>query len=937
MKSKDMLRYITISCAFLLILGCASIDGDYNENQRPQVSFVNNNADGDSIEIYEDIEYTFVFVDSLVGFEENDIPAFPTEIGVETRFELISYQYFKLTSISAITETINIYDPVTFELIGTETNDVPEENYNLDTNLGRYLLITQTYDTLTQTGYQWKRSNDVTYSITGEFRYQPIFSYSPMIFWRGSDGDGFVESYRYLDFTYTNDEDFVALKAVIDNEINTPDSLSSLEWLRTLNTQAVINLRTELGQVQRHVVVLQAIDNDGVLSQPKYRNFYRSNRAPNSPMLSFKKEGFSKVGEPTEYQRHIITWKDMYVETDDQQGPWIDELMLNTQVHLELPMSEVQLENWSGVRFIATASDPDDEAGLTVPLQFQYKLNRIPDELVEQLMDTTQTASNDTDLWYEIYPDSEVSVDSLVLSNYEEYNFSTDNWTDLTEVTLYNLRSGFYQITVYSRDDGLEQCAEPAWMRFNVQESTMEKDILLINFTVDGVGSYPLPMPLDSLKSFYMNTIEDVLPMVTNEEVVWYSNPDDDNYNCRYWAEGNSEDYPYSLPYSVVNQYKTVICVYDNWVNGSGFSALRPNSLLSAYRGLFIDYLDMGGSLFWTGYSNFGAAFGYNNGVNTGSSVDDQPGDLVGDYLGIGVCLIDVGNDFLFSRGDGLVAANSTNEYLADMNVGNFAMMRDISNNIETPFTLGNFYGLPDSSLIFLESFSLSSGETEALYTYDSYSEDIEAEGSFSTFRVVLNETQLPEEFHGDGTHVAPTATSCWIRVNSFILDTLARATRNMDVIDVTRVLNLNKFDSDGDPLWGNPYPPVRGLAGDSQNDDDVFIYINHQTIEDPAMFWGAGDTIYVELTWNPILVKHNRPIVCYTENISYATSFGGIGFGPLWTNYRTAFSGLPLFLMDEGSTEFDENYLFGTGSKGLLHMILQRFYATKVQDMVEF
>jgi len=266
---------------------------------------------------------------------------------------------------------------------------------------------------------------------------------------------------------------------------------------------------------------------------------------------------------------------------------------------------------------------------LTVPLQYQYLLHRMPDDMTAQLMDTTTVASTDTDLWFADYPELQIELDSNKVSDFVDFDFDEESWTDMTEITIYDLPTGFYQLTVYSRDDGLERCAQPAWMRFNVQKSTMEKDVLTINFTIDNMQAQ-VPMGIDSLHTFYREMLEDVLPAVIGEEVQWYDSASEEDHNCRYWYMNNPEDeYGYTLPYSVISQYKTVICVYDNWSRSLGSYQLIPPSLISAYRGLFIDYLDMGGSLFWSGFSSFNGAFGYGSEDAVGGEVDTQAGALL--------------------------------------------------------------------------------------------------------------------------------------------------------------------------------------------------------------------------------------------------------------------------------------------------------------------
>lgn len=927
-----MLKTLILLPATLLLLlaGCSTIDGDVAGNLPPSVAFVNNLVDADSsAQSFPDLEYGFIFEDRFKGFEEDELGELPADtlLGVEARFELIRFQYFGVLSIQAIVE----------DSAGV-VRTVPAANYRIDPNIPRYLWVQNT------AGFHWKLG--ATYEILGDFEYRPVHSFAPLVFWRGSDPDGFVESYRFHDHVY---EDEAAL-AAFDQRVLQDDP--SIEWIHTLNTQATVNLTTELGRIQKHVVYVQAIDDAGAVSPPARRVFNRSNRAPNTPTIAFHKEGYSRVSQPDEYERHVVDWADV---EDPLYIPALEEFV---SPYYEVPVSPEPLVNWGGLIFLVSGDDPDDQALVTIPLEFQFQLHRIPAEQVEALglMDAaTATADPGTGI------DTLAGVERIPLSennvlNFESYEFMEGDWTGLTQIELYNLETGFYQLTVYSRDDGYESCTEPAWMRFRAQQVTMERDVLVLDFTPQAEGGNPLLVGFESFaerQDWYRARIEEAMPQVkllaqgvTNYEVAWMDEAGSNDYNCRWWRPDECADcYPYLPPFSVISQYHTVICLDDQWASGSGGGTLVGERITNPFKGLAMDYLDMGGSLFWTGYSSLFGTFGFSpNNSDTGAAdmIQYNAGDFLRQYMGIDVVYGDDANTVQTSRFDACTKGEPLFAGLEPLNIdverlnvlkqepSYYARFESsLYVDPEDPPSQTEIYQTtaPDTSLVYLEAIGINETVgTTAFYTYESFSAGLPEEATFDFFRVARANTQgvaQAAELFTDRP-AAPTETGCWLYIPTF-----ARNYYDMTIFEASAARNVSREDS----MWADPSSPVVVSVGGR---DRVFFYAQHQRIANPENYWAYNDTVLVDVRWDPILEKHRKPLVVYTDNVSYQGVFGGIGFNPYFTNFRTAYSCVPMTHLELGEQPNLMADYSGTGARAVIGGVLFNFFAPKVQDMVD-
>lgn len=937
MKTTRLATLSAMALLLILAVGCSKIDGSLSGNQPPSVSFVNNQQDADSALTYYEIpNYTFIFPDSLEGFQESAGGQLPSELDVEAKFELIRYQYFFVQTIHSITE-VNPLD-------ASDTRVVPTANYRLDDNIRRYVHIKHTAE------FQWKLGYN--YVINGTFEYYPVYSFAPLIFWRGSDPDGFVSSYRYLDYPYDTDDALAAfIQRVQENDPALEDSTEAIHWISTSNTQAVINLTTALGRIQKHVVFLEAVDNDGQVSEPAMRVFNRSNRAPNTPTMAYYKDGYTLESQPGEYERHIIGWED--IEVDPVTIQYLKE---HVSPYYEIPITTEQLESWNGLRFLISGDDPDDQALVTIPLQFRFLLHRIPDTMVADYMDPANLDSDDgLDL---VDADStRIALTEDNTGSYDLHSFDEDGWSLHNEIELFNLPTGFYQLTVFSRDDGYESCTTPSWMRFKVQELSFSRDVLVMDYTPPDNGTPMATLGFASNEeymAYYQDLIGGALPEVkaatqgiTDYAVTWrHEVGDGQAYNCRYWKMGMDPDFPQQLPFSVISQYKTIICLDDKWATGSGQGnpGERGSWISKAAKGFLMDYLDMGGSLLWTGWSTMLGTYNYSrtdNVTTSDAAIADRAGDFLADYLGILGVYGDDNNMFIIDgRLDGARGGLPEFDQQAPlfMDRDRIQAIRDNSTVFNSYYIPGaNPYRpfLPDSALGFVEAYALNEGlGTVAAYTYDSFTAGLPERQEFDFFRVA-QASDLPSIFYEDNEITGenarfpayspnPDATGCWL----YIPLNVASYYWTMSITDALDAWN----ESRGDHMWAEPIIVTSGVTGGREK---VFIRLNHQRIDNPAEYWQRNDTVRVDLTWQPTLVKHRKPVILYTENTAF-TGTQGFNENAFFTNFRTAFSGLPLHMLQQGEYPVytGASPSVGSGAKAVLSGVLFQFYLPKLQDL---
>jgi hypothetical protein len=892
---------------------------------------VNNEPDADAVETTFQIDrYSFLMPDSLVGFEEADPARFPAPGDTDitgVRYQLIHYQFLQIDQIDSL---------YVLDGNGDWLETVDPALYTLDPNIGRYLNLTQP-----AAGSPFHWSLNTSYALAGEFTYRPVYSFSPMIFWRGNDPDGFVEEYRYTDYVYDSEAGLQSFLAALRADADLP----GVDWVYTQNTQAVVNLTTQLGVIQKHALIVQSIDNEGTVSEPAYRVFNRSNRAPNTPRITYQKDGYNSVGQPESYTRHMIGWGDFIGD-----GPTAASFEVQED-YPALPCYESGLPKWQGIRFLIAGDDPDDQAFVTIPLQFRYELVRFQGTEEQLALFTEFDEATDDGTWV-LDAGQEIPLTASNVINHPEYDF-VDGWTDNSILELENLVSGYYQLRVWTRDDGLEAATVPAWIRFRVHLMEPSREVLVLNLTprsTNQLANALADRTFDQHGAFYRDMISTSLESFLGEAVVWNTDVTDDSYNCFYWElddQGAFPDLPDFVPFQMMSDYRTVVCIDDGYRNTSA----TRTQIVQNLKVIAMDYLDMGGNLFWTGYSSLSKSFGYTDGTTTLNFQAEKAGDFLAQYMGVQDTYEDLYISFINSRGDGLTAGIPEFAYLDTLKLQQSVIdvMRADGNTFfngrfDNADGDGNFEWsepLPGNCIPYVEAFSLYEGSgAQSVYTFNSYSAELESRQEMDIFRVVDLST-IPEAavlFYGPdsvgaygpgyGFNYSPSPDSrgCWVWVPDQI--------RNLQDITIFNAYAANNLSRE-DNMWAQPVVNV-ALSISARN--KVFMYLQHQTIADTEDYWSVGDTVSVDLLWQPILKKHRKVTTCYTENLQYGIDLGVIQAGATWTNFRTAFNTLPMYVMEYGSLGVASptlGLLPGPGALGLMQSVLYQFYLPKVQDFL--
>ncbi|MBM3325825.1 MAG: hypothetical protein FJY65_02420 [Calditrichaeota bacterium] len=171
-----------------------------------------------------------------------------------------------------------------------------------------------------------------------------VFSYAPVVYWKGRDPDGFVEYFLYADI--------IDSTALADPDYYIP-FIPAEAWRRTEASSDTIFLLTTPGQVTQHIFYLKCVDDRGAESAVIYRRFFRTNKPPNVPR---------------------IKW---FTAPDDS---------FNTDIRLRdtLYVLDRTTEIWSGLGFTWRSSDPDDRDLYKIPLEYRYYLEKVPHDTIWQ-------------------------------------------------------------------------------------------------------------------------------------------------------------------------------------------------------------------------------------------------------------------------------------------------------------------------------------------------------------------------------------------------------------------------------------------------------------------------------------------------------------------------------------------------------------------------
>ena len=557
--------------------GCAEMIGDKNENIPPTVNFVNTPPNGSIDSTTSSWVLNMPF--TLFGFDPSDsslfslfdepyqLVQFPELVvwgdtfGVELDPDAAIYiKRIEGSDIDTLLDGVDyqIHDQATliFQALTTGSMEDREVAETEDPELADSIWVSPSGDTTYFTIDTLIYYADFKLNTPNFY----VFSYAPIVNWYGTDPDGFVEYYSYADI----DEDF-APEAIADPDgyIN---SIPASKWVDTPTTFTTIYLLSEEGDTTEHVVFLRCFDNLGASSSIKYRTFFRSNQAPNTPLVKWDQQPDSEYDTLN------------YITTDT----------LGTEINDTLYCLENVTPTWPGIILRWKGDDPDDKELYTIPLQYQYYLIMMNEsgEFADTIWEWTQV-----------------------------------NLTDDQEITIVNLASGSYKFTVWSSDDGYERSPSPGELYFHCIKPTLDnpdlaRSILLYDETVNSGNFGELPNCV-AVDSFYIQMLERLESEMNPtygydfEDVFDHNGALGEGQDVVYW-DNSGAMLDNMVPVSFLSQFKVVIFYADDhkqMTAGGNYGKWRDF--------LFHRYIKAGGRLWIMGRRLFNGSFSEGAGVST--------------------------------------------------------------------------------------------------------------------------------------------------------------------------------------------------------------------------------------------------------------------------------------------------------------------------------
>ena len=228
-----------------------------------------------------------------------------------------------------------------------------------------------------------------------------IMGAAPIIWWWGTDVDGIIEKYQWLDVVADkiNEDDLNSYyhgELPIPDEIISVDETDTFQWVTTDSSADTIFLLLEQGDTMtKHLFCVRSIDNTGDTSDAECRIYYRTNIPPDS--MYFK--------ENEDYAENDTFW------------------MLNDTTY-----------DWKGIRFDWTSHDPDN----SVIMEYYWWVENYdnPSEIVR--------TSEADDSVFTIYSGDDPN----------------DGWTRLNYTVLKGeIPTGHWRLIIKVRDDAFEEGA----------------------------------------------------------------------------------------------------------------------------------------------------------------------------------------------------------------------------------------------------------------------------------------------------------------------------------------------------------------------------------------------------------------------------------------------------------------------------------------------
>ncbi len=476
------------------------------------------------------------------------------------------------------------------------------------------------------------------------------FSYNPPISWYGTDVDGVIEAYYYkliLKDSMTVDPGTYA------NSITSPDS----SWTMVEASQDTIKLYAPENPDSSYeqYIFLTAQDDDSAYAKVKYRLYSRQNHPPNTYL-------------DTEFWRTYYSY------------PYLTDYYGGINV------------SWHGVDSLDFPEDqPDFEYYWALFGPFSS-----PDSIVAESLTVD-----------DIYSAYDSTLNKVV--KWESYDSTDgDNWVSDKEVTLYNLRSGYYWFWVMARDDafvidslytneegdtlsaGVLHIIQPYYTSDNEA-----KDILV----VDDSRYRNFPAEMDdktTARDFYMGIFEN-LGIDTAKSVGWIDNSSAQKFT------GNGGPESDSLP-----MYKMVMVLNDDW-----FQELS-DSIVSWYK----RYLNVGGKIMVTGRNTFCSkprgSIEYKEKIYYGFEAGDTPlGHFASDYFNLDYAIYP-GWNFQTNLDQEMIGAYSDDASFSDVTF-------DTSKVIEIAKNGSNWWYETNTSYLPAVEYLSRLDESETIFKFMSY------------------------------------------------------------------------------------------------------------------------------------------------------------------------------------------------------------------------